>query len=47
MLSDNTEKLSRYDNETAEEWMALFQIMAVGCKIKEMDRPLKEKFIMV
>ena len=32
-------------NKNAEEWMGRFQLAAVECNYKEIDRQLKEQFI--
>ena len=34
-------KLSRCDNENAEDWICRLHIMAVECKYKQVDRCLK------
>ena len=39
------QKLVRYKNENAEEWMGRLRLTAIEYNYKEIDRQLKEKFI--
>ena len=38
-------KLSRLENESADEWMGRLHVVATECNYRELDRQLKEQFI--